>query len=56
MTGLVSVPEIPAERSVAWRLGHDARVRYVLLVATLAGAYHGAAQIGYTLEHPGAAA
>ena len=42
MTDLVSVPEIPAERSLAWRLAHDARVRYVVLVATLAGTYYGA--------------
>ena len=47
---------IPAERSVAWRLAHEARVRYVVLVATLAGAYYGAAQIGYTLKFTGAVA
>jgi signal transduction histidine kinase len=56
MTDLVSVPEIPAERSLAWRLAHDARVRYVVLVATLAGTYYGAAQIGYTLRFTGAVA
>ena len=56
MTDVVSAREIPAERSVAWRLAHDARVRYVVLVATLAGAYYGAAQIGYTLKFTGAVA
>src|SRR6185312_167522 len=53
MTDLVSVHEIPAERSIAWRVAHDARVRYVVLVAALAGAYYGAAQIGYTLKFTG---
>jgi signal transduction histidine kinase len=56
MTDLVSVHEIPAERSIAWRVAHDARVRYVVLVAALAGAYYGAAQIGYTLKFTGAVA
>src|SRR5512133_2962450 len=56
MTDLVSVPEIPSERSTGWRLVHDARVRYVLLVTLLAGAYYGAAQIGYTLKFTGAVA
>ncbi len=56
MTDLVSAPAIPEERSVAWRLAYDARVRYVVLVATLAGAYYGAAQIGYTLKFTGAVA
>jgi signal transduction histidine kinase len=56
MTNLVSVPEIPAERSTGWRLAHDARVRYLLLVTLLAGAYYGAAQIGYTLKFTGAVA
>ncbi len=35
------------------RLAHDARVQYVLLVGALAGAYYGAAQIGYTLKFTG---
>src|SRR6478672_7188891 len=56
MTGLVSAPAIPEELSVARRLAYDARVRYVVLVATLAGAYYGAAQIGYTLKFTGAVA
>ena len=50
MTELVTAREIPSERPVAWRLAHDARVRYVLLVGALAGAYYGAAQIGYDAE------
>ena len=56
MTDFVSVPEIPSERSIAWRLAHDSRVRYLLLVGALAGAYYGAAQIGYTLKFTGAVA
>ena len=56
MTDLVSAPAIPEELSVARRLAYDARVRYVVLVATLAGAYYGAAQIGYTLKFTGAVA
>ena len=50
MTELVTAREIPSERPLAWRLAHDARVRYVLLVGALAGAYYGAAQIGYDAE------
>jgi signal transduction histidine kinase len=56
MTDLVSVRELPSERSVAWRLAHDSRVRYVLLVGALAGSYYGAAQIGYELKFTGAVA
>jgi signal transduction histidine kinase len=56
MTDLASVHEVPAERSIAWRVARDARVRYVLLVATLSGAYYAAAQIGYTLKFTGAVA
>jgi signal transduction histidine kinase len=56
MTDLVSVREVPAEQSIASRLAHDARVRYVVLLATLAGAYYAAAQIGYTLKFTGAVA
>jgi signal transduction histidine kinase len=56
MTDLVSVQEIPAEQSIARRLADDARVRYVVLVASLAGAYYAAAQIGYTLKFTGAVA
>ena len=55
MTELVSAREIPSERPVARRLA-DARVRYVLLVGALAGAYYAAAQIGYTLKFTGAVA
>ena len=53
MTELVTAREIPSERPLAWRLAHDARVRYVLLVGALAGAYYGAAQIGYELKFTG---
>src|SRR6476620_10533776 len=56
MTELVTAREIPSERPVAWRLAHDSRVRYVLLVGALAGAYYAAAQIGYTLKFTGAVA
>jgi signal transduction histidine kinase len=56
MTELVTVREISSERPLAWRLAHDARVRYVLLVGALAGAYYGAAQIGYELKFTGAVA
>ena len=56
MTELVTAREIPSERPLAWRLAHDARVRYVLLVGALAGAYYGAAQIGYELKFTGAVA
>ena len=56
MAELVSAREIPSERPLARRLAHDARVRYVLLVGALAGAYYGAAQIGYTLKFTGAVA
>ena len=56
MTELVTAREITSERPLAWRLAHDARVRYVLLVGTLAGAYYGAAQIGYELKFTGAVA
>ena len=56
MTELVTAREIPSQRPLAWRLAHDARVRYVLLVGALAGAYYGAAQIGYELKFTGAVA
>ena len=56
MTEFVTAREIPSERPLAWRLAHDARVRYVLLVGALAGAYYGAAQIGYELKFTGAVA
>src|SRR5262245_26412030 len=56
MADLVSAHEIPAARSVARRLADDSRVRYVVLVGTLAGSYYGAAQIGYTLKFSGAVA
>jgi len=56
MTELVTAPELAAERPLVWRLAHDARVRYVLLVCVLAGAYYGAAQIGYSLKFTGAVA
>ena len=52
MTELVTAREIPSERPVARRLA-DARVRYVLLVGALAGAYYAAAQIGYSSSSPG---
>jgi signal transduction histidine kinase len=56
MTELASRPELGAERSGAWRLAHDSRVRYVVLVCSLAGLYYGAAQVGYTLKFSGAVA
>ena len=56
MTELVTAREIPSERPLALRLAHDSRVRYVLLVGALAGAYYGAAQIGYELKFTGAVA
>src|SRR4029450_11108126 len=56
MTELVTARKIPSERSVAWRLAHDSRVQYLLLVGALAGAYYGAAQIGYTVKFSGAVA
>jgi signal transduction histidine kinase len=56
MAELVSHPELAAERSTAWRLAHDSRVRYLVLVCALAGAYYGAAQVGYTLKFSGAVA
>ena len=56
MTDFVTAREIPSERPLLRRLADDARVRYVLLVCTLAGAYYGAAQIGYTLKFTGAVA
>ena len=56
MTDFVSAREIPSERPLAWRLAHNAHVRYVLLVGALAGAYYGAAQIGYELKFTGAVA
>ena len=56
MTDLVTAREILAERPIAWRLAHHARVRYVLLVGALAGSYYGAAQIGYELKFTGAVA
>jgi len=56
MTGLVSASEAPSERSVARRIAHDSRVRYVALVTILAVAYYGAAEIGYTLRFTGAVA
>jgi signal transduction histidine kinase len=54
MTEFVPAREIPSER--AWWIPGDARVRYVLLVCALAGAYYGAAQIGYTVKFSGAVA
>ena len=54
ITELVTAREIPSERPLAWL--HNARVRYVLLVGALAGAYYAAAQIGYTLKFTGAVA
>jgi signal transduction histidine kinase len=56
MTELVTAREISSERPLARRLAHNARVRYVVLVCALAGAYYGAAQIGYTLKFTGAVA
>src|SRR6478735_8884938 len=56
MTELVTAREIPSERHLAWRLAHDSRVQYVLLVGALAGAYYGAAQIGYAVKFSGAVA
>jgi signal transduction histidine kinase len=56
MSDLVSARELPSGGSVAARLAHDSRVRYVLLVGLLAGSYYGAAQIGYTLKFTGAVA
>jgi signal transduction histidine kinase len=56
MTELVTARKIPSERSVAWRLAHDSRVRYLLLVGALAGAYYGAAQVGYAVKFSGAVA
>jgi signal transduction histidine kinase len=56
MTELASRPELVAERSAAWRLAHDSRLRYLVLVCALAGAYYGAAQVGYTLKFSGAVA
>ena len=37
MTELVTAQEISSERPLAWRLAHDARVRYVLLVGGACG-------------------
>src|SRR5690242_2585266 len=54
MTEFVPAREIPSER--AWWIPGDARVRYVLLVCALGGAYYGAAQIGYTVKFSGAVA
>ena len=56
MTELVTAREIRSERPLARRVAHDARVRYVLLVGALAGAYYAAAQIGYELKFTGAVA
>ena len=56
MTELVTAREFPSKRPVAWRLAHDSRVQYVLLVGALAGAYYGAAQIGYAVKFSGAVA
>ena len=56
MTELVTAREISSERPLALRLARDSRVRYVLLVGALAGAYYGAAQIGYELKFTGAVA
>ena len=56
MTEFVTAREIPSERPLASRLTNDARVRYVLLVGALAGAYYGAAQVGYELKFTGAVA
>jgi signal transduction histidine kinase len=56
MTELVTAREIPSERHLAWRLARDSRVQYVLLVGALAGAYYGAAQIGYAVKFSGAVA
>jgi signal transduction histidine kinase len=53
MTDLVSARDIPSERSIRWRVTHDARVRYVLLVGVLAAAYYAAAKVGYVLEFAG---
>src|SRR6266498_4037052 len=56
MTELVTAREFPSKWPVARRLARDSRVQYVLLVSALAGAYYGAAQIGYTLKFSGAVA
>ena len=56
MTELVTAPELAAERPFARRLADDARVRYIVLVCALAGAYYGAAQIGYAVKFSGAVA
>jgi signal transduction histidine kinase len=53
MTDLVSAREFPSEPSVASRLAHDSRVRYAVLVIALAGAYYGAAKLGYVYEFAG---
>ena len=53
MTDVMAARAGRAARSRAWaRLG-GGRLRYVLLVATLAAAYYGAAQLGYALEFAG---
>jgi signal transduction histidine kinase len=56
MTELASRSEVAVERSSAWWLAHDSRVRYVFTVCALAGLYYGAAQVGYTLKFTGAVA
>jgi len=56
MTDLVTARELPSQRPLAWRVGHDSRVRYVVLVGALAVAYYGAAQIGYAVKFSGAVA
>jgi signal transduction histidine kinase len=56
MTELVSRAQVAVQRSAAWRLAHDARVRYLVTVCALAGMYYGAAQVGYTLKFTGAVA
>jgi len=53
MTELVTAREVSSERSVAWRLAHDSRVRYVVLTSLLACAYYGTAKLGYVLEFSG---
>ena len=43
-------------RHAIHRVALDGRVRYVILVAALAGSYYGAAQVGYQLKFSGAVA
>jgi signal transduction histidine kinase len=53
MSEVFTAAEVVSEQSLAARLAANQRLRYVVLASVLAGAYYGAAKLGYVLEFAG---